>query len=258
MNTPHPVRHYDRLKVAVYADRHTLGHEAGKAAAAHLRHLLNNQPRVRMIFAAAPSQTEFLATLARETGIDWSRVTAFHMDEYLGAACPPAQRFSTWLAQHLFAVVRPGDVWPIPAEGDAETICRDYAAKIAEAPVDIVCLGIGENGHLAFNDPPVADFNDPQLMKVVELDALCRQQQVNDGCFATLDAVPRHALTLTIPALMAARRLFCMVPGRSKRQAVSDALHQPVSTACPATILRRHPDCTLYTDNDAFEEPRHG
>jgi glucosamine-6-phosphate deaminase len=124
---------------------------------------------------------------------------------------------------------------------------------IQAAPIDIVCLGIGENGHIAFNDPPVADFDDPKVMKPVELDEASRQQQVNDGLFPSIVEVPTHALTLTVPALMSGTHLFCSVPGPTKRDAVLRALRGPVSTECPSSILRRHPDCTLYMDTAAYD-----
>jgi glucosamine-6-phosphate deaminase len=176
------------------------------------------------------------------------------MDEYIGLEPDAPQRFSHFLRQHLFDVVLPGEVHLIPSHGDPAAICADYSQKLNAAAIDVVCLGIGENGHLAFNDPPVADFNDPCSVKVVQLDDACRQQQVNDGCFATFAAVPTHAVTLTIPALMSGARLFCMVPGASKRAAVQATLHNAISTACPATCLRQHPNCTLYTDSDACPE----
>ncbi|MCU5774056.1 glucosamine-6-phosphate deaminase [Erwiniaceae bacterium BAC15a-03b] len=248
----------DLLQVEVCADRQAMGAQAAEQAAAHLRQLLATQSEVRIIFAAAPSQNEFLDQLARAADIDWSRVTAFHMDEYIGLSEQAPQRFSHYLEQHIFQLVKPGKVFLIPSSGDPLAICADYAGLIQQAPIDMVCLGIGENGHLAFNDPPVADFADLQWMKAVELDEICRQQQVNDGCFPTLETVPRFALTLTIPALMAARRLFCMVPGANKRRAVSATLYDPISAACPATVLRRHPQCTLYTDQAAFQERMHG
>lgn len=244
-----------RLKVEVYADRQTLGTQAALQAAACLRHLLARQARVRIVFAAAPSQNEFLAALSTAADIDWSRVTAFHMDEYIGLSAQAPQRFSHYLQQHLFQRVQPGEVHLIPSAGEPDTLCADYSQLLQQAPIDMVCLGIGENGHLAFNDPPVADFDDPLAMKPVELDLICRQQQVNDGCFTRLQEVPHFALTLTIPTLMAARHLFCMVPGENKRQAVAGTLQDPISTACPATVLRRHPCCTLYTDRAAFQEP---
>ncbi len=252
-------RHVDRLWVRVYADRAALGLAAGEEIAAALRARLARQPRVRMIFAAAPSQTELLAALGAAAGIDWDRVTAFHMDEYLDLAGDAPQRFGHFLREHLFARVHPGEIHYLAAgeisgddEAAADAECARYAALLRSAPIDIVCLGIGENGHLAFNDPPVADFADPATVKPVDLDGTCRRQQVHDGCFTTLAAVPRRALTLTIPALTAGARLCCTVPGPSKRAAIRRTLTGPIGTACPASILRRHPDCTLYTDLDGY------
>ncbi|MHB1838390.1 MAG: 6-phosphogluconolactonase [Acidobacteriaceae bacterium] len=138
-------------------------------------------------------------------------------------------------------------VYLIEPKGDLEIIAANYARKLAERPIDIVCLGIGSNGHLAFNDPP-ADFSDIQSVKIVELDDLCRQQQVDDGCIAKIDDVPTHAITLTIPRLLAADRLFCCVPGRLKREAIKHALQDPIGPGCPATALRLHPNCILYLD----------
>ena len=242
----------DLLKVRVYATRRELGEAAGLAAAARLKALLAAQPVVRMIFAAAPSQNEFLETLAAADGIDWSRVVAFHMDDYIGLPEDAPQRFSRFLQERLFDRVRPGVVHLIDCSAPIEAECDRYGKLLREAPIDIVCLGIGENGHIAFNDPPVADFDDPATVKPVELDDACRTQQVNDGCFPSFDAVPTHALTLTIPALTNAAHLYCMVPGPTKRDAVKATLEGPISTACPASILRRHPDCTLFVDAASY------
>lgn len=241
----------DRLRVNVFPTRAALGAAAGAAVAERVRQLLAVQPAARMIFAAAPSQDETLAALGAARGIDWGRVVAFHMDEYLGLSAGSAQSFGRYLRAHLFDHVRPGVVHFIDGSTSPAAERRRYAALLAEGPIDIVCLGIGENGHLAFNDPPVADFADPEAVKVVALDAACRQQQVNDGCFPSPAAVPTHALTLTIPTLMAGARLFCAVPGPAKRAAVRRALRGPVATDCPASVLRRHPDCTLYLDADS-------
>lgn len=255
MPDPRPslTRTVDRLRVEVYPDRRALGLAAGSAAAERIRRLQQDPGRtVRAIFAAAPSQNETLATLAAAPGIDWSRVAAFHMDEYLGLADDAPQRFGRYLREHLFDLVKPGQVHLIDSARPADEECRRYAALLREAPIDLVCLGIGENGHIAFNDPPVADFDDPQLVKVVELDEACRRQQVNDGCFPTFASVPTRALTLTIPALMAGAHLVCSVPGPTKRRAVQRTLDGPISTECPATILRRHANCTLYVDAEAY------
>jgi len=244
----------DRLQVRVYRTRAALGAAAGSEAASLIRRLLQEQERVRIVFAAAPSQNEFLATLAGQEDLDWRRVTAFHMDEYIGLAREAPQRFGRYLQTRLFDRVRPGEVHYIDTDAPIEAECRRYGDLLAAAPVDIVCLGIGENGHLAFNDPPVADFADSVPMKAVKLDEACRRQQVHDGCFPSLDEVPARALTLTIPALMAGKHLFCMVPGAAKREAVRRTLQGPVATDCPATILRTHPDCKLYLDSDSYGE----
>ncbi|KQN42842.1 glucosamine-6-phosphate deaminase [Serratia sp. Leaf50] len=254
MISPRYTRRADRLNVEVFGTRQEMGQSAAADAAQHLRQRLAQQKKVRIIFAAAPSQNEFLAHLVQADDIDWERVEAFHMDEYVGLPATSPALFSQYLTEHLFDKVRPGVVHKIPPSGDLQQLCAQYANLLQQAPIDMVCLGIGENGHLAFNDPPVADFNDDKLMKVVELDAICRQQQVNDGCFATFDAVPTHALTLTIPTLMAAGRLFCMVPGKNKHWAIAQTLTSPQSVACPATVLRTHPSCTLYTDIEGFGE----
>jgi glucosamine-6-phosphate deaminase len=254
MSSAQPIRTQtvDRLRVNVYPDRRALGVAAGADVAAKIGQLQADKPNLRMIFAAAPSQNEMLATLVAAQGIDWSRITAFHMDEYIGLSADAPQRFGTFLKRHLFDLVKPGRVHLIDSANSIEDECRRYGALLREAPIDIVCLGIGENGHIAFNDPPVADFNDPQAIKAVALDDACRQQQVNDGCFPSFASVPTHAVTLTIPTLMAGAHLFCSVPGSTKRQAVQRTIDGLISTDCPSTILRRHADCTLYVDRDSF------
>jgi len=252
LETPIHTEMVGLMLVRVYENRQKLGEAAGLEAATAIKALLASKDKVRIIFAAAPSQNEFLETLSAAPDIDWSRITAFHMDEYIGLPEGAPQTFGSYLREHLFNKVQPGIVHYINPAADIESECARYGRLLAEAPIDIVALGIGENGHLAFNDPPVADFEDPLAVKAVTLDAACRMQQVNDGCFPGLEEVPRQALTLTIPVLLSARWLFCMVPGATKRTAVARTLHDPVSTACPATILRGHKDCRLFTDSDSF------
>lgn len=244
------VRHrtVERLRVHSFASREAMGKQAAHDVAAAIRARLNAAAGVRMIFAAAPSQSDMIEALIAERDIDWHRITAFHMDEYIGLAAAAPQRFAIWLRKHLFDRVPFGAVHPIHPEGDPQTVAARYAALLGAAPIDVVCLGIGVNGHIAFNDPPVADFADPLDVKIVELDDICRQQQVDDGCFPDLASVPEQALTLTIPRLLRADRLFCVVPGAHKRMALAGALHGPVTTDCPASILRRHSDCSLYLD----------
>lgn len=239
----------DRLDVEIHENRRDLGVAAARAMAEQMRTLLGRQDRVRIVFASAPSQNEFLAELRTLPGLDWDRVTAFHMDEYVGLGPEAPQSFSRFLREALFDSVRPGAFHPIDGLApDPEAECRRYSELLNEFPIDIVCAGIGENGHLAFNDPPVADFEDPRIVKPVDLTLESREQQVHDGCFPSLDAVPKVALTLTIPALTSASHVYCMVPGPTKAQAVRETLLGPNSTACPATILRRHGSATLYVD----------
>jgi len=226
---------------------------AARDIATALRKGLQAKPRLRMVLAAAPSQGEMLSALASEQGIDWPRVTAFHMDEYLDLPEDAPQRFGAWLKREFLDRVPLAEVNLIEPGNDPEDTCRTYAAKLSKAPIDLVLLGIGTNGHLAFNDPP-ADFEDPLAVKVVNLDEMCREQQVLDGCFLSLSAVPRRAITLTVPTLLSGHELFCCVPGRHKRAAVRAMLESPVSGACPATALRTHPRCQVYLDRDSSGE----
>ena len=241
----------DKLQVKAYQTRDPMGHAAGRAAAEAIAKAIARQGTARVIFAAAPSQNETLAALVADTSVDWPKVTAFHMDEYIGLSEDASQRFSRYLKERVFDRLPFAAVHLLGLQ-PSESECEFYAHLLAEKPIDVVCLGIGENGHIAFNDPPVADFNDPQLVKIVTLDTSCRQQQVNDGCFPNFDAVPQSAVTLTIPALMRGATLICSVPGPTKRNAVHATLHDEISTNCPATILRRHEDCTLFLDADSF------
>lgn len=246
----------DQLAVRLFPHRTLLGAAAAKDVASAMTEAIRERGKVRMAFAAAPSQNEFLAALAANPGLAWARVTAFQLDEYVGLEEDAPQLFGTFLRSRLFDAVQPEQTHLIGvANGarEAKARCRSYAAEIDAEPLDIVCLGIGENGHLAFNDPPVADFDDPERVRLVELDASCRQQQVNDGSFETFAQVPTHAITLTIPTLLSGRRLVCIVPGTAKRQAVRDALTGPITTVCPASILRTHPACTLYLDTDSYD-----
>jgi glucosamine-6-phosphate deaminase len=247
--TPERTLLVDRLLVELHSDRGKLGAAAAHAVAERMRTTIAENGSVAMVFASAPSQNEFLATLATLKGIDWDKVTAFHMDEYLGLPADSPEGFGTFLQERLYNAVKPGTVHFLNGQAeDPQAECKRYAALLAEHPVDIVCAGIGENGHLAFNDPPVADFEDPESVKVVELDHACRLQQVHDGCFPNLNSVPTHALTLTIPALTAASWIYAMVPGPTKAQAIKDTLTAPLGTHCPATILRQHPRAVLYVD----------
>ena len=236
------------MRVVTYPDAASLGAAAGADVAAALREMLAHQNAARIVLAAAPSQLETLATLADSPGIDWSRVELFHMDEFIGLAADAPQRFAAWLERNFFSRLDNPQVRKITPEPDAAAAASAYAALLDAAPIDLVCLGIGVNGHIAFNDPPVADFSDLLDVKVVELDAVCRRQQLDDQGFGALSEVPERAITLTVPRLLRATRLFCMVPGAHKAAAVHACLHGQVATSCPASVLRTHADCTLYLD----------
>lgn len=244
-------RIYEKLRVKSFSTRDEMGEAAAHDIATALRARLQQQAHVRMIFAAAPSQADMLKMLCDMPDIDWSRVTAFHMDEYIGLPLDHPARFGLWLDRHVFNMLPFGKVHRIIPGVDAEAETARYAALLEQAPIDFICLGIGVNGHIAFNDPPVANFDDPETVKIVTLDEVCRQQQVDDKCFPQLDDVPLQAITLTIPCLMGGEQLFCVVPGAFKRNAVRETLYGEISTTCPASILRTHPACTLYIDKDA-------
>lgn len=241
------------MKIHVSTTPAQLGQAAAHDIGEAMRRGLRAKDHLRIILAAAPSQSDMLAALRRQPDIDWQRVTAFHMDEYIGLPVDAPQRFANWLRREFVDHLPFERFEPIIPGVDPEVACRTYATLIAEAPIDLVLLGIGTNGHLAFNDPP-ADLQSPFSVKVVTLDRMCREQQVLDRCFSVLEAVPLQAITLTVPTLLAGHELFCCVPGRHKRAAVLAMLKEPVSGACPATALRTHSACTVYLDRESSPE----
>lgn len=241
----------DKLSVNIYDTRKNMGAAAAADIAACIKELLGRKSEIYMIFAAAPSQNEMLEALIADKEIEWNRVHALHMDEYVNLPSDAPQGFGNFLRRAIFDRVPFASVNLIGTDADSEATCRRYDALLAANKVDIVCMGIGENGHIAFNDPHVADFNDPCRIKKVDLDQKCRQQQVNDGCFASLDQVPTHALTLTVPTLYNVENIFCVVPAATKAEAVKNTVNGPVSEICPASILRTHDNAILYTDNDS-------
>ena len=242
----------DLLTVNVYESRTEMGEAAAADIKACILSLLQTKETINMIFAAAPSQNEVLYALATDTEIPWNRVNAFHMDEYIGLSADAPQGFGNFLKEHIFGLADFKSVSYINVSAsDAEAECERYAALLAKHPTDIVVMGIGENGHIAFNDPPVADFKDPKAVKPVELDEVCRNQQVNDGCFARLEDVPKTAITLTVPTLFAGDHLFCIGPARTKARAVKATLCDEINEKCPATVLRRHESAILYLDGDS-------
>ena len=238
------------LDTFVYDTRKEMGDAAGRTAAEAIKKILSEKEYANVIFAAAPSQNETLDALV-SSDVDFSRVNAFHMDEYDGLSIDDEQSFARYLTDHLFSRVNFRSVNLIPAKEGAEEACEKCSSLLEKFPPDVVCMGIGENGHIAFNDPPVADFNDPFLVKKVELDEICRNQQVHDGCFPTLDDVPKYAITLTVPALTSAKYLICTVPAPTKANAVKAMLCGDYGEVCPATSLRKHENAKMFLDADS-------
>jgi glucosamine-6-phosphate deaminase len=242
----------DDLEINVFQSRIKMGEAAASVVGKQIVKLLNEQEYVNIVFASAPSQNEFLAALIKQAGIDWKRVNAFHMDEYIGLPENAPQKFGSFLHERIFKHLPFHSLNYINGNApDSFAECGRYAELLHEYPSDIVCLGIGENGHLAFNDPHVADLNDPLRVKIVDLDFECRRQQVTDGTFDTLNCVPKLAITLTIPTLMAGKYVYGIVPGKNKAAAVYNTLYRNISEQCPASALRRHPQAILFLDEDS-------
>lgn len=242
----------DNLDVKIFETRDEMGKVAAKDIHDKIVELLAKKDEINMIFAAAPSQNDVLASLVACDDIEWNRINAYHMDEYIGLSKDAPQGFGNFLVEHIFGKVPFKSVNLIDCTAkDPEKECERYGKLLSENPTDIVVMGIGENGHIAFNDPPVADFEDKKIAKPVKLDEICRNQQVNDGCFASIDLVPTHAITLTCPTLMKAPFAFCIVPAKTKANAVKRTLEGDISTECPATALRKHPSAVLYLDADS-------
>ena len=239
----------DNLTVRVFPDKHRLGAAAAGLASSILERLIRENGAARILVSTGNSQLEMIAGLIQHSEIDWRFVEMFHIDEY--AALPPTHpaSFRYWVKSRLADHVQPGKVHYLA--GDAANLdqeCRRYAALLAAKPIDLAFIGIGENGHIGFNDPHEADFADPLSVRRVSRDEKCRLQQVGEGHFPDLGAVPAAAVTLTCPALMSAREIISCVPDFRKAEAVKNALRGPIAPSCPASILRRHPRASLYLD----------
>ncbi|MBR5439485.1 MAG: glucosamine-6-phosphate deaminase [Clostridia bacterium] len=242
----------DELLVKIFETRQEMGKVAALDIKAKIKELLSQKAEINMIFAAAPSQNDVLKSLAEDKEIEWNRVNAYHMDEYIGLSKDAPQGFGNFLKDHIFGLAPFKSINYIDCTAtNPEAEAERYGKLLLDNPTDIVIMGIGENGHIAFNDPPVADFNDKKVVKPVKLDEICRNQQVNDGCFKSIDEVPTHALTLTVPTLMKAPYLFCIVPAPTKANAVYATINGEIGEVCPATALRLHKDSILYLDGDS-------
>lgn len=238
------------MKIVVSKDTDEMARAAAACAAEAIGKALAERGEARVIVATGASQFGFLKALTAAPGIDWSRVTGFHLDEYVGLAASHRASFRNYLRQRFVSAL------PVPLKGfnevdggapDLAAECRRLKALLAGAPIDVACVGIGENGHLAFNDPP-ADFKTEEAFLVVDLDEACRRQQVGEGWFATLEDVPKQALSMSVPQIMKSRQIVCTVPDARKAVAVLHAVKGPVTNLCPASVLQEHPACTMFLD----------
>lgn len=243
---------YGSLRTSIYASNAAMGAAAAAEAAAIIAGAIAARGHANIILATGNSQLTFLHALRELPGIAWQKVHVFHMDEYVGIDPTHPASFPRFLRDHILDAVKPAAFYPVPGQAsDLEAACREYEALLKAHPADLCAMGIGENGHIAFNDPPFADFDDPVWVKVVRLDERSRRQQVGEGHFKSLDEVPTHAITLTIPALLAAQRILCIVPEARKAEAVEAALLGPITEDCPASILRRAAHAHLLLDPDS-------
>lgn len=243
-----------QLTVHRYSNRLEMGRAVAADVAETIRRQLQHKERLTIVFASAPSQNEFLEALVERADIEWERLVCFHLDEYVGLPADAPQSFSRYLQDKLFTKRPPQQFHRINGLNEPETECIRYGKLLETYGIDIACIGIGENGHLAFNDPHVADFHDLYPVKLVSLDETSRKQQVNDGCFTQLNQVPVQAITLTIPVILSAAAIFCTVPGARKSSAVGKTLLGPVTTLCPSSILRTARSCQMYLDMESASE----
>lgn len=244
----------DNLKVKIFETKSAMGADAAETISEKIRELLEKKEYINIVFAAAPSQNDFLASL-KEKNIEWGRINAFHMDEYIGLNKNAPQLFGNYLKEQLFGKVPFRGVYYMNGDEDnVEKECQRYSELLEKYPTDIVILGIGENTHIAFNDPHVADFNDSKTVKIVDLDEKNRNQQVDpevEICFKAIDQVPTHAITLTVPALFKAKYAYAIAPGQNKAEAIAHTLNSPIQENYPSTILRKHPNAVLYIDENS-------
>lgn len=242
----------EKLEVRIYSDRDQAGAAGAGIAAGIIREAIANRGKAAVVLASAVSQDPFLAALRSQDGIDWSRVTVFHLDEYAGMSADHPASFRRFQRERFIDRLPIGEFHPLAGDApDLAAECRRYAALLREAQPCMVALGIGENGHLAFIDPLVCSFDDPDIARIVDLDDVCRMQQVHDGAFSRIEDVPKRALSLTVPFFLSVPRALVFVNGPSKAAAVKASLEGPVAEPCPASALRRHPSAILFLDPGA-------
>lgn len=242
----------DALQVQIFNSEVELAQDVAEIVKKHLQHTLQQKDSVALLLATGNSQMKFLDALIALGGVDWSRITCFHLDEYLGISADNSASFRHYLRERVEMRVSPKEFHYI--EGDAIqplVECDRYTKLLQAQPIDLCCLGVGENGHLAFNDPAVADFNDPFTLKLVKLDTVNREQQVNTGYFSSLESVPQYAFTVTLPMICSAKKIICLAPGKRKAKIVKQMLEGDITTDCPASILRTQQQATLFLDVDS-------
>lgn len=246
---------FDQLHVEIYPDQDAAGRAGAEYVGSKLQEIIAEKGDANIILATGNSQLAFLRVLCSLPGIEWNKVRIFHMDEYVGISPTHPASFVRYIQEKVVDLVQPLAFFPIRGDtGDPQAVCDEYEKLLKEYPADICCMGIGENGHLAFNEPHDADFEDPKRVRLITLDERSRRQQVGEGHFATIDEVPKEAITLTIPALLAARHVVVQVPEARKAEAVSRALFGPIHNECPASILRTCSHARLYLDRDSGQD----
>jgi glucosamine-6-phosphate deaminase len=243
---------HGKARVQIYPSPVGMGEAAAGHAAEVIQRAIGKRGRARIVVATGNSQIEFIQALASRSDVDWKNVEVFHLDEYVNIPASHPSSFRHWIQTRLIDKVHPARVEFLTGDApDLDAELERYAAALSEAPNDLGFVGFGENGHIAFNDPPVADFNDPLVVKRVVLDEACRRQQAGEGHFKDIDSVPREAATVTCSGLLKIKCWICCVPDTRKAEAVRNALEGPVTTACPASIVREHPDATVYLDENS-------
>jgi len=238
----------EQLDIEIFDEEADMGFASANFVKQKINAAIEGRGVAHIILATGTSQFSFLNAL-KKNDIDWKNVVVFHLDEYNGISDTHPASFRKYLKERILDDVNPKKVFLLNGDADdIEEVMKEYSQALENHPIDVACIGIGENGHIAFNDPPVADFNDSKKVKIVDLDEDCRKQQYREGWFPTLKDVPKQALTLTIPTILSSKSISCVVPDERKSEAVKNALQAEISTACPATILRTHSDIKLFLD----------
>ena len=240
------------MEVKIFDDKNTLGQAAAKGAV-YIRKAIAERGHANIIVATGASPFEMLSALTKEPGIDWSKVNIFHLDEYIGLPEDHPAGFRKYLRERFINKLpcKPASFHPVDGSApDPEAVCARLGKEISASPIDVAFVGIGENGHIAFNDPP-ADFDTEKEYLVITLDKVCRNQQLGEGWFPTFDDVPKQAISMSPKQIMKSAAIINTVPDLRKAQAVKGALQGPVSNLCPASILQQHPDCTTFLDRDS-------